>query len=284
MLLMELVAAAGLLAAVGFFTAVLSSRAATDEETETELLQEKILGCLPGTNCGVCGFSNCAKAAMAVSTGEAPVDLCTAGGSSVAQAIGVIVGTDAAEELRMRAQVICSGGDTATGKKYIYDSGAVDCAAAVRLGGGDRSCRFACLGLGSCAVSCPFDAIEIVDGTARVTAQKCTGCGTCVNVCPKRIIRMIPYDCYHWVGCASHEGEESTRYHCNTGCTGCGACANVCPNGAIQIQQKLASIDYTLCTGCGSCYEACPTGVIWGSEIEGVDGLILHPGKKKNYV
>ena len=278
-MVIEIIAAVGILTAVGFLTALLAGRAQTDDAIEQELFREKILECLPGSNCGACGFSDCAAAAMAVCCGEAPTNLCVTGGGSTAQAIGVVVGADAAEELRMRAQVICSGGDTAAGKKYIYDSGAADCAAAVKLGGGDKSCRFACLGLGSCAESCPFDAIEIVNGTAQVQPQKCTGCGICARACPKRIIRMVPYDCYHWVGCASYDGEEHTRYHCGAGCTGCGRCVRVCKSGAIALRQQLASIDYRLCTGCGNCYEVCPTGVIWKSDIEGTDGLILQPGK-----
>ncbi|MFQ8887030.1 MAG: 4Fe-4S binding protein [Bilophila wadsworthia] len=31
---------------------------------------------------------------------------------------------------------------------------------------------------------CPFDAIEVRGGLARVNASKCTGCGKCAETCP----------------------------------------------------------------------------------------------------
>ena len=282
-MMIGIVAAVGICAAVGLITAILLGKAEEDDTVRREVLREKILDCLPGENCGACGYSNCPEAAMAVAEGKAAADVCLAGGSGTAQAVGVILGVDPTHAARMRAQVMCSGGGVSSRKKYIYESGAQDCAAAARLGGGDKSCRFACIGLGSCVKSCPFDAIEIIGDVAVVQYQKCTGCGICVASCPKHIIRLIPYDCYHWVGCSSHEDARRSQYNCGAGCTGCGACEKVCPQGAIRVRGRLASIDYSLCAGCGKCYEVCPTGVIWKSDIEGADGLILQRGEIHNY-
>ena len=278
-----MITAVGICAAAGFFAAILFGKAEKDTSVRREVLREKILDCLPGENCGACGFGDCPAAALAVAEGRAAADVCPAGGTAAAQAIGVILGVDPTHGVRMRAQVMCSGGGVSSRKKYIYEDGAKDCAAAMRLGGGDKSCRFACIGLGSCAASCPFDAIEIIGDVAVVQYQKCTGCGICVDSCPKHIIQMIPYDCYHWVGCSSHEDAQHSQYNCGAGCTGCGACAQVCPQGAIRVRGRLASIDYSLCAGCGKCYEVCPTGVIWKSDIEGADGLILQRGEIHNY-
>ena len=254
-MIIGIVAAVGICAAVGLITAILLGKAEEDDTVRREVLREKILDCLPGENCGACGYSNCPEAAMAVAEGKAAADVCLAGGSGTAQAVGVILGVDPTHAARMRAQVMCSGGGVSSRKKYIYESGK----------------------------SCPFDAIEIIGDVAVVQYQKCTGCGICVASCPKHIISLIPYDCYHWVGCSSHEDARRSQYNCGAGCTGCGACEKVCPQGAIRVRGRLASIDYSLCAGCGKCYEVCPTGVIWKSDIEGADGLILQRGEIHNY-
>jgi len=44
----------------------------------------------------------------------------------------------------------------------------------------ERRCR----GCGKCVEVCEFNAIELVDGFARVNDALCKGCGTCASVCP----------------------------------------------------------------------------------------------------
>ena len=46
--------------------------------------QEKIRECLPGANCGACGYSGCDGYAAAVAAGEAEPDKCAPGGSGTA--------------------------------------------------------------------------------------------------------------------------------------------------------------------------------------------------------
>jgi electron transfer flavoprotein alpha subunit len=41
-----------------------------------------------------------------------------------------------------------------------------------------------CSGCQICLSQCPVDAIDIVDGIAKINAEKCIGCGKCVQVCP----------------------------------------------------------------------------------------------------
>ena len=59
------------------------------------------------------------------------------------------------------------------------------------LSGGMKVCNIGCLGLGTCATACPFDAIVMgPQGLPVVDEVKCTGCGTCERICPKHIITL----------------------------------------------------------------------------------------------
>ncbi len=57
-------------------------------------------------------------------------------------------------------------------KKQIHDydyTGVEDCAAMAFVpGGGAKTCNYGCLGFGNCVKACPFDAIHVVDGIAKV--------------------------------------------------------------------------------------------------------------------
>ena len=267
--------------ALGVATGTLLAVATKVFAVKKNEVAEQINECLPGANCGGCGFSGCAALAEAISAGEAKVTQCTVGGAEVAEKIAEIMGVEAASAVRMRAQVMCSGSDATTRRKYIYDDGAADCLAEMKLGGGYKGCRYACVGLGNCAKACPFGAISIKNGTAVVDYRLCTGCGNCVTACPKHIIKLIPYDAYYWVGCASKDTAARERYNCMVGCTGCGTCQKACPENGIEIIGNVATINYDKCTGCGMCFAVCPEGVIWRSDIVGSDGLIFTKGKKK---
>lgn len=276
-----IVIAVAVLCIVALLCAVFQNAHYSGEQIENELKREKILDCLPGDNCGVCGRGDCAAFALDVANGKVSPAACTPGGEVTAQAIGVILGEDERNTVRMRAQVMCSGSDNTSRRKYIYDDGAEDCLAEMKLGGGNKGCRFACVGLGNCAKACPFGAISVENGTAVVDYRLCIGCGKCVSACPKHIIKLIPYDAYYWVGCSSKESAARERYNCKVGCTGCGMCQKACPENAITISGNIAEINYDKCSGCGMCYSVCPEGIIWRSDIVGADGLIFSKGQKR---
>ncbi len=230
----------------------------TDERTE------KIKEVLPGANCGGCGRTGCAALAADIAAGKAAPTSCTVGGAPVARQICEIMGVPVVEPMRMRAQVMCSGTSEFAKKKYAY-VGAQDCLAAVRMGGGDKLCPNGCIGLGTCVATCKFKAISVIQGVAVIDYKKCEGCGACVRACPKQIIKLIPYDSAHWVGCMSVDKGAVVRKQCDVGCISCKKCERNCPAGAIKVQNFVASIDYTKCTGCGICVENCPRQIIWSS-------------------
>jgi heterodisulfide reductase subunit A len=51
-----------------------------------------------------------------------------------------------------------------------------------------------CAGCGQCAAACPYKAIELEKGAAKVNGYLCKGCGTCAATCPNKAITLIHYD------------------------------------------------------------------------------------------
>jgi len=217
---------------------------------------------LPGNNCGGCGYPGCDGLAHAIAEGKAPVNGCPVGGAPVAEAIGKIMGVDAGESERKVAFVRCAGTcDKASVKSNYY--GVDDCAMAMAVPGqGSKACTYGCMGFGSCVKACPFDAIHVVNGVALVDKEACKACGRCVAACPKNLIELIPYEATYFVGCQSKDKGKDVRFACDTGCIGCGLCVKSCEDGAIKLENNLATIDPNLCTGCGKCFEKCPTKAI----------------------
>ena len=260
----------GLGALMGLLLAFASKIFAVKTDERAEAIKE----CLPGANCGGCGYTGCSGFAEAVVKGSAPVNGCTVGGAETAHKVAAVMGVEAGETVKMRAQVMCSGTSEYSKKKYIYD-GVLDCVAAAKLGGGDRICPNGCVGLGTCVAACPFSAITVVNSVAVVDYRECQGCGVCVKACPKGLIKLIPFDSKHWVGCMSVDDGKTTRKYCDVGCISCKICEKNCPENAITVENFNATIDYSKCTGCDHCVDKCPRHIIWSSHKQGNLGLII---------
>ena len=225
----------------------------------------KITECLPGANCGGCGYAGCAALAEAIVGGKAPINACNSCTEETTKKIAEIMGVSADTETRkMRAQVMCSGTHDLAKRKYIYE-GVADCVAANRLSGGDKVCPNGCIGLGTCEKACPFGAIRIINGVAAVDYEKCRACGVCVSACPKKLIRLVPADIPYWVGCMSADKGAVTKSYCDAGCIGCRLCEKNCAVGAVKVTENVAEIDYTKCVGCGKCESVCPRKIIWSA-------------------
>jgi NADPH-dependent glutamate synthase beta subunit-like oxidoreductase len=122
--------------------------------------------------------------------GVAAPNSCVAAGPEVAEAIADIMGVKVEAVEPDIALPGCYFGVRNADTKYVYN-GLDDCRAVSLLGGGMKVCTIGCLGLGTCARACPFDAISMgPQGLPVVSENKCTGCGTCERVCPKHIISL----------------------------------------------------------------------------------------------
>ena len=222
---------------------------------------KQVRACLPGVNCGACGYKGCDDYAAAVAEGSAKPNLCVPGAEATAAELGAILGVEVEAPEDLVAYVHCNGHCEATGKKAAYD-GISTCRAASMLFAGPDACRHGCVGLGDCAAACPSGAICLKDGIAHVDTSLCIGCGLCRDTCPKHIISMIPQESAVVVACSNTDKGAQARTVCKNACIACKKCEKACAFGAVSVKDNLAGIDYDKCTGCGACADACPTGAI----------------------
>ncbi len=225
---------------------------------EKDPRMEKIAAILPQANCGACGFAGCGSFAEAVVNGSAKVNACIPGGNDVAAKIGDILGMKAEKTAKKVAIIHCNRDLKEDKIRYNYH-GIQDCNAAALLFGGDASCVYACLGMGSCQKACPFGAIDLTErGVPRINEEKCVACGICIDTCPKKIIDYKLYGKDVDVLCASKDKGAVAMKVCSVSCIGCKKCENICPVKAITVIDNCAKIDYSLCVSCGKCAEVCP--------------------------
>lgn len=245
------------LAGIGFIASATLGIAAKKFAVEVDPREEAIMEVLPGANCGACGEPGCSGYAKGVVEGRLAPNLCTPGGSDTIQAIADILGVDAVATTPQVAVVLCQGDNQKASSKYRY-LGLEDCNAAQKLADGPKTCPSGCLGLGSCALACPFDAIEMTpQGLAVISRDLCTGCEKCVAVCPRQVIVMTPKSSTTHVLCNSHDKGAAVRKYCQIGCIGCNICKKTAPE-AYQIENFLARVDYEHDRDAASAIEKCP--------------------------
>ena len=223
--------------------------------------ESAVRDCLPGNNCGACGYAGCDALAAAIAAGDASVSACPVGGAPVAKRIGKIMGKDADAVESKVAFVRCKGSCEVTHNQGNY-VGLRDCRSAVLSGLNITDCGYGCLGFGSCAAVCPQDAIRVVDGVAMVNRKKCVGCGLCVKACPRGLIELVPASKRVIVQCSNKDRGPQVKKVCSAGCIGCMLCVKQCEFDAIHVANNLASVQYENCTQCGKCAAKCPVKVI----------------------
>ena len=255
----EILIATGVIAALGGVAALALAVAnrflAVHEDPRIGL----ITASLPGANCGGCGFAGCADYARALVEGKAAPGACSVGGAATSTAVAQILGVAATATERRVALVRCGGSRSEAIRVGDYN-GLADCAAAAATSGGDKGCRFGCLGYGACAHVCPQHAIHIEDGLARVDKRLCIGCGKCVAVCPRKLIALVPAKATIHVLCNNPLRGPNVMKVCGVGCMGCHLCEKQAGrnSGHFTFDNYLARINYDNPPTDAQLVEVCP--------------------------
>lgn len=260
-MIIDVLTAFAVVTLIGLVAALLLALASHFLSVKEDETVKRVRECLPGANCGACGYAGCDEYAKAVASGDAKTNLCIPGGDSASADISNVLGVEVQDVEEMVAFVNCNGTCEATSKAADYE-GVQTCKGASMLYAGPNSCTYGCLGCGDCAAVCPSNAICIEDSIARVNKNLCVGCGLCAKECPKNIISIIPLVAKVTVMCSSKDKGAVSRKKCKNSCIGCKKCELNCPQKAITVTDNIARIDYTKCNGCGLCAQNCVTKCI----------------------
>lgn len=101
----------------------------------------------------------------------------------------------------------------------------------------------------SCAIECPFGAIDVSKGRAVIIEEKCKNCGKCKDACPYQAImkRVVPCEVVCPVS-AIHRGSAGRAEIDFDKCVSCGQCMSVCPFGAVVERSQVIDILKTMLT------------------------------------
>ena len=93
--LMSILIAVAILGGLGLVFGLVLAAASKIFYVETDPRLDQLNECLPGANCGGCGFAGCSAYAEAVLNGEAEIGKCASGGNECAKAMAAIMGVQA---------------------------------------------------------------------------------------------------------------------------------------------------------------------------------------------
>ena len=113
---------------IGLLCAVMLSVASSVMEVKVDERVAQVRECLPGANCGSCGYTGCDGYAKAVVELGAKTNLCIPGADATSQAIADVLGVEAEEVVEQVAVVSCRGDCDHSNKKYRYQKRFADAA------------------------------------------------------------------------------------------------------------------------------------------------------------
>jgi len=200
---------------------------------------EAVRACLPGANCGACGFAGCESYAEAVVTdAKVPPNKCAPGKQAVAEKVAALTGKAAGATTPLVSVIRCSRNEGGVMRKHTY-VGFDTCQAASLAFGGPYECNFACIGYGDCEAACPFHAIRMVDNMPVINPEECTGCGVCVNTCPKQVLQLIPKTATCYVPCSTKDSGKAVTNVCKAGCIHCLACTRKAKEAVMLVNDRI---------------------------------------------
>ena len=147
-----IVIAAVLIGVVGLVIGVFLGVASEKLKVEVDEREAKVRECLPGNNCGACGFPGCDGCAKAIANGEAAVNQCPVGGAAVAAKIADVMGVKAepVDESNKKVAFVRCQGHCSKAKQIYHYSGIADCSElAVVPNGSEKECAYSCCGYGT---------------------------------------------------------------------------------------------------------------------------------------
>jgi electron transport complex protein RnfB len=107
-----------------------------------------------------------------------------------------------------------------------------------------KSCKTGCISCRVCEKNCPYEAIKVKEGVARIHFERCENCGICIYKCPTHIV--------------IDKLKSRPKAMIGTKCTGCEECKSVCPMKAIDGKAgEQHKVIFEKCIGCGLCYKKC---------------------------
>ncbi|MBI5561389.1 MAG: RnfABCDGE type electron transport complex subunit B [Deltaproteobacteria bacterium] len=276
-MIISVVSMGGIGAVLAGFLAFADKKLRVEEDPRIEELS----GILPGSNCGGCGYPGCRALAEKLAKGEAPPNVCVAGGNAVAKKLAAVLGVETKDHKRMLAVVLCKGGRAEAERRASY-RGDETCTAS-NLTGGDKSCSYGCLGYGECVDACKYDAMAMnPNGLPAVFYDKCVGCGACARACPRNIIEMHPEDHKLFVYCRSRDKGAYAKKACSVACIACGLCVKDCTvPGGIELIDNLATVNYKLAPQNGESAKRCPTKCIFSGIEEQMTMKNYHASARK---
>lgn len=255
------------LAGLGAIAAVILFLASKKFQVFEDPRIDEVEEALPAANCGGCGFPGCRAFAEALVKADDISSMnCPVGGADTMTAVAGILGKEAGDAKPQVAVLRCNGSCEHRPRLNNYQ-GAMSCAVAAALYGGETGCSYGCLGCGDCVAACKFDAMYMDEETGLpvIIEENCVACGACVEACPKDIIELRnigPKSRRIFVSCVNKDKGAVARKSCEVACIGCGKCEKECKFDAITIKDNLAYIDYDKCKLCRKCAPVCPTNSI----------------------
>ena len=183
------------LGVLGAVLAVILYFVAQKFKVEENPLIDEAEACLPGANCGGCGFAGCralAEACVKQAAEKGNIAGLACPGTDmnkVAAVLGLTAGT-----FEPKIAVVRCNGSCQNSPAKVHYEGADICAFASTLYAGKGGCSKGCMGLGDCVKKCNFGALHIdkETGLPVVDPDKCVGCGVCAKTCPRNIIEIRP--------------------------------------------------------------------------------------------